>query len=577
MTVLALAAVAVPASGAVAALLSTRADRALCGFLWVASVPALLLAVLGPPLELAIPWLGLGAELALDSLARAWLALAGTVWAVAGLTVPALVGDSTERGVRFASPFLATLAGAVLAALAADVVTFFIGFALVTYAAYPLVVHDGTHKAVRAGRIYLQFAVVGEAVLLAGLVTAVAGTATTRLDTLATQLAGAPGAGAAATLLLIGCGVKAGMLGVHMWLPLAHPAAPVPASAVLSGAIIKVGLLGWLRLLPTDGPELAGVGVVAIVVGVAGAFAGALLGTTQRDAKSLLAYSSVSQIGLMLTLVGIAVITATPGALAAAGLFAVHHGLAKAVLFLGVGVAHTTTDRLRTAVLAGQAFAALTLAGAPLTSGMAAKTVLKDLASQLWGPWGPVLDAVLPWTGAATTVLLGRLLWIQVSEAHAGSVPSAGRRRLLGGWMTALALTAGLAWAIGERWMPGVSLPVVTDVGVWWSQGWPVIVGLGLLTLMLRWAGLPSVPAGDLLVSVAAAHASLRRVARVTADALTAGLGQVAGGLRRAAGGTGRAAFRAQARAEHVLAHWSAAGTGTLVLLVALSAALVVG
>ena len=577
MTVLALVAVAVPASGALAALVSTRADRVLCGFLWMASLPALLLAVLGPPFELAVPWLGLGAELELDSLGRVWLALAGTVWAVAGLTVPALLGDPGQRGVRFASPFLATFAGAVLAALAADVVTFFIGFALVTYASYPLVVHDGTHKAVRAGRIYLQFAVVGEAVLLAGLVTAVAGTATTRLDALATHLAGAPGAGAAATLLLIGCGVKAGMLGVHMWLPLAHPAAPVPASAVLSGAIIKVGLLGWLRLLPTDGPELAGVGLAAVVVGVAGAFAGALVGTTQRDAKALLAYSSVSQIGLMLTLVGIAVTTAAPVAPAAAGLFAVHHGLAKAVLFLGVGVAQRTTGRLRTAVLAGQAFAALTLAGAPLTTGMAAKTVLKDLASQPWDPWGPVLDALLPWTGAATTVLLGRLLWIQASEAHAGSVAAGGRRRLLMGWATALALTAGVAWAIGERWMPGVNLPAVTDLGAWWSQAWPVIVGLVVLTLMLRWAEPPAVPAGDLLVPAGAATASVRRVARAAAAALTPGARQVAGGFRRAAGEADRAASRAQARAEHVLAHWGVAGTGALVLLVALSAALVGG
>ena len=53
-------------------------------------------------------------------------------------------------------------------------------------------------------------------------------------------------------LILLGFGIKAGALPLHVWLPLAHPVAPVPASAVLSGVMIKAGLLGWLRFLPVN-------------------------------------------------------------------------------------------------------------------------------------------------------------------------------------------------------------------------------------------------------------------------------------------------------------------------------------
>ena len=72
----------------------------------------------------------------------------------------------------------------------------------------------------------------------------------------------APGRDLIIGLLLAGFGLKAGLVPLHVWLPLAHPAAPMPASAVLSGAIIKAGIIGLIRFLPRGGalPEW---GVVA--------------------------------------------------------------------------------------------------------------------------------------------------------------------------------------------------------------------------------------------------------------------------------------------------------------------------
>src|SRR5699024_2367349 len=150
---------------------------------------------------------------------------------------------------------------------------------------------------------------------------------------------------------LVGFGVKAGTVPLHVWLPLAHPAAPPAASAVLSGAMVKAGLVGWLRLLPS-GPDQTGLtdgaipqtvaifGWVLLVSALAGGFASAVLGVLQNDPKVVLAYSTISQMGFTTAVVAVGLIEPEFGDVtaAAAVLYAVHHGLAKGALFLGVPV-----------------------------------------------------------------------------------------------------------------------------------------------------------------------------------------------------------------------------------------------
>jgi hydrogenase-4 component B len=111
--------------------------------------------------------------------------------------------------------------------------------------------------------------------------------------------------GLAIGLLLLGLGVKAGMVPLHIWLPLAHPAAPVAASAVLSGTMIKTALLGWMRFLPVGAvalPEwgglLAGAGTLTLLFALP-------IGLTQSDPKVVLAYSSISKMGLMMLVLGL--------------------------------------------------------------------------------------------------------------------------------------------------------------------------------------------------------------------------------------------------------------------------------
>ena len=97
--------------------------------------------------------------------------------------------------------------------------------------------------------------------------------------------------------MAFGFGIKAGALALHFWLPLAHPAAPVPASAVLSGAMIKAGLLGWLRFLPLGYAALPAAGLGLVGVGLAAALIGAAAGALQRNPKTVLAWSSVARWG----------------------------------------------------------------------------------------------------------------------------------------------------------------------------------------------------------------------------------------------------------------------------------------
>ena len=344
-----------------------------------AALPALLLALFGiEGATLPLPWLFLGAELALDATGRIFLLLAAWLWLIAAWCAADYLAHD-RRGHLFLLFFLPAMAGNFGLIIAQDLISFNVFFSLMGLSAYGLVIHHRDPAALRAGRIYLALVVLGEVLIftgLAGLVWQTGGV----VELVALQgLAGLPVPLVAC--LLLGFGIKAGMVPLHFWLPLAHPAAPIPASAVLSGVMIKAGLLGWLRFLPGDGapPEL---GSLCIVLGLVAAGYGALRGLTRDDPKTVLAWSSISQMGLLTMGLGLFLDggAAREPALAAIQLFAVHHGLAKGALFLAVGVAGRikwSEPLLAAAVL----LPALSLAGAPLTSGFAAKNLLLEAAA----------------------------------------------------------------------------------------------------------------------------------------------------------------------------------------------------
>lgn len=420
----------------------------------VVPLPALALALAGPAAD-SFPALLMGIELRLDGTGRLMLGVTAGIWAVAG-TIAAREG----RRHRLAGFWGLTLAGNLGVCVAADAVTFYLAFAVVSLAAWGLVIHDRTPEALRAGRVYLVMAVVGEVALLSGLMLVLPGAANWGLE--AVRAAAGPWA---AGLMLAGLGLKAGMLPLHVWLALAHPAAPVPASAVLSGAIVATGAFGIAAMVP---PSAGG---VLMGLGFAGAFAAALYGLTQADVKAVLAYSTISQMGLVLALIG-------AGAGPVAMLYAAHHGLAKAALFLSVAAGRAGAWMA--------ALAALSLAGAPLTGGAVSKAAGKA-ALPGWA------EMALALSGVGTTLVL---VWALLLLARKPARP---------GVSTGLAVAALSAAALALPWAlapgltgqaPGHALSNRALV----DAAWPIGAGLALAGLGAM-AGLraPALPPGDLL------------------------------------------------------------------------------
>ena len=219
---------------------------------------------------------------------------------------------------RFYAFLQLTLAGCLGVVLAADLLTLFLFFEMMTFCSWVLVLHQENRDAMEAGNLYLYLGVIGGLVLLMGvfLLYHAAGSV---------AFAAIPGAVAQNPRLmiamgicfLIGFGIKAGMVPLHIWLPKAHPVAPTPASALLSGIMIKTGAYGLLRvfysiLAPAANKGLAGAvfGVVFLWLGLLTMLLGAFLALQQRQAKRTLAYSSVSQIGYIIMGLGAALLPA---------------------------------------------------------------------------------------------------------------------------------------------------------------------------------------------------------------------------------------------------------------------------
>jgi hydrogenase-4 component B len=462
-----------------------------------AALPALLLAVLGGETFITyLPYGLTGVLLGLDGLRRMFLMLAALLWLAAG-GYAILYLKSDARAWRFALFWLLTLAGNLGLIVSFDVVTFYSFFALMTFAGYGLVVHSGSAEAYRAGRMYLIMAVIGEGLLLAGLLSAVfvAGT-NPILSGLPAAIASSEQSVLISVLILLGFGVKAGLPLLHIWLPLAHPVAPTPASAVLSGVMIKAGLLGWLLILPLGEISLPILGGTVIAMGLLASYGGALVGVCQHSPKAVLAYSSISQMGLMTLIVGL-IIADTSLALPlmpVAALFAVHHGLAKGALFLSVSTSGSSVFYQLATILP-----ALSLIGLPFTSGASAKLAVK---AGLPGPDSglagvELLPLALSLAAIATTLLMVRFFWCLRRQPHSGS-PG---RVLEGWWLLMVFFSGGLFW-----WLPhpvAEPLQIGITLGDAWDLVLPVVIAGVLVIISTRLASrMPLVPAGDVLVPI---------------------------------------------------------------------------
>jgi formate hydrogenlyase subunit 3/multisubunit Na+/H+ antiporter MnhD subunit len=512
--------VAVPLLIALLLVLPRLRDHVMTWAAW-APLPALALAVAGPEASVRVPWLLLDSHFALDELGRMFLFGSATVWLLSGIYARGYLATDPRRP-GFYAFFLLAMGGNLGLILAADLASFYFFFALMSYSAYGLVIHERGAHAIHAGRVYILMAVLGDAILLAGLVLIASGMTWLPMGEVPESLGVVDLSGAAVPLVIAGLGVKVAVLPLHVWLPLAHPVAPTPASAALSGAMIKAGLLGWLRLLPLGTEALSGWGAWAMAGGMGAVFYGVVAGLPQRDPKTVLAYSSVSQMGLMTAATGVALAVPAhaPVAVAAAALHAVHHGLAKTSLFLSVGVVQARVPRRwRAAVVAGVALPALALAAAPLTGGAISKKALGGAFAHAPGGWSTLLGTLLPITSVATLLLMLRFAQILHRRADAGAVPPAPSMGTA--WGASVLATASALWLIPWGGAPGHA-GRATDGGAMVSSLWPLLLGWGVAFLAIRvrrhWRmPVPTIPPGDLVVFAERGILAARRFARAAA------------------------------------------------------------
>jgi formate hydrogenlyase subunit 3/multisubunit Na+/H+ antiporter MnhD subunit len=434
-----------------------------------------------------------------DAMTQTFLLLTSGVWLASSVFARAYMAADPRRA-RFWGCFLLTMTGNVGLVLAADVASFYCFYAVMTIASYGLVVHAQTREARRAGLIYLVMALLGEMVLLAACFLIMAPSINLALADVPGAIAASPHRDLIVVLVLGGFGVKAGALILHVWLPLAHPVAPTPASAVLSGAMIKAGLLAWLRFLPLGLVALPAPGLVCVAAGMTAAFYGITLGLCHRDPKTILAYSSVSQMGFMTATLGVALAVpeVAETAIAAIVFYAIHHAFAKSALFLGTAMASTSARGWsRRLVWLGLLVPALDLAGAPLSSGALAKLSIKDVIAA--GPWAWAPLTMLLSIGAiGSTILMARFL-----TALARHAPASAARPNLGLWIPWSALLV-IDLVIVVR-SPVDTHPETLIVAEHvWSALWPVLAGS--LVFLLAWFGRQRlqiracIPPGDVVV-----------------------------------------------------------------------------
>jgi formate hydrogenlyase subunit 3/multisubunit Na+/H+ antiporter MnhD subunit len=383
----------------------------------LAPMPALLVALAdSTPFPARLDWLLLGTELAISDTARPFLIFTALLWGVAGWQLMRLLAHDAARN-RATLCFLFAMTGNLGLLIAQDMAAFYTFFAMMSLASWGLVLHGGGAAQTYAGRFYIAFAVIGEIALFAGLSMGAFATGDARLSAMTAETVPL----IATVLASIGFLVKLGAVPFHIWLPLAHAAAPAPASAVLSGAMLKAGLFGLISVLPLGQSALPEVAAAFAAMALAGLVLAPVLGLVQGDPKAVLAYSSIGQMSLIL--LGLAAALAAPETWPLIGpalvILAVHHAFAKAALFLGVpAVWAVGPGALRVGVIALLAIPALALAGLPGTSGWVAKGALKAALQNAPEGWAIWLGAALFVASLGTAFLMLRALFLLAVAAH---------------------------------------------------------------------------------------------------------------------------------------------------------------
>ncbi|HWL31899.1 MAG TPA: hydrogenase 4 subunit B [Xanthobacteraceae bacterium] len=303
-------------------------------------------------LALPIGLSGSGSSFRVDALSAFFLVVVNLGGVVASLYALGYGRHETAR-LRVLPFFPAYLAGMNLVVLADDAFSFLIAWEFMSLTSWALVVAGHrSSESTRAGYVYLLMASFGTLVLVFafGVLTGTGGD-----YSFAAIRASHPDSVVAALVLLlalVGAGSKAGLVPLHVWLPLAHPAAPSHVSALMSGVMTKVAIYGFVRIAfdLVGAPLEWWTSLVVLAFAGATVVVGILLAVMQRDLKRLLAYSTVENIGIIFIGLGLALAFHADGmgvpaalALTAALFHVLNHSLFKSLLFLGAGAVLSAT------------------------------------------------------------------------------------------------------------------------------------------------------------------------------------------------------------------------------------------
>jgi formate hydrogenlyase subunit 3/multisubunit Na+/H+ antiporter MnhD subunit len=435
---------------------------------------------------------------ALDLQGAVLLGVAALLWILAGIVALSYQHCRPNRA-RYDICWLMSLAGGIGVFLAADMIGFYLLLALLTIGACGLVIQHETPRAWRAGGIYIGLGLLAETLLLIAFVllaVEIPGDSLLIRDA-AAVLPASPHRDLILALLISGFGMKAGLVPFHFWMPLAYSAAPMPASAVLSGAAVKASVIGMIRFLPLDaaipdwGTALAATGLFASLYGV-------VIGITQRNPKVVLAYSSVSQMGFIVAIIGMGMIAGDRRAALAAAFYAAHHVLVKGALFLGVGSIAATGRRHLWPMFVPACIIAVGIAGLPLTGGGLAKLVAD-------GSLGSGRASTIATVSAIGTTLL----MLQFLRGLAGSVAQHPEDQWPAGlawpWLAAAAMSVIIPWTLYLA-VPQGMLPDPLAPALLWKALWPILVGAVLAAAIWRFVPrMPRVPKGDIAIALNAA------------------------------------------------------------------------
>jgi hydrogenase-4 component B len=300
-------------------------------------------------LPIGLPWVG--ANFRLDALSAFFAVVVNLGGAAASLYALGYGRHEREPG-RVLPFFPAFLAGMNLVLIADDAYTFLVSWEFMSLASWALVMsHHREPGNARAGFVYIVMASFGALALLLAfaLLAGPAGAYTFAAMRASPVPLGM--AGLVLALALFGAGSKAGLVPLHVWLPLAHPAAPSHVSALMSGVMTKVAVYAFVRIaFDLLGPPAWWWSLVVLALAGITAVMGVLYALMQHDLKRLLAYHTVENIGIIFIGLGLALAfkafdmpSVAALALTAGLLHVFNHSLFKSLLFFGAGAVLTAT------------------------------------------------------------------------------------------------------------------------------------------------------------------------------------------------------------------------------------------